>query len=74
MGQFGVFDYYYNSCFSDFYKAAATNAGVDAADSTAYLGYTIAIFTFILAMLGPILGTIADYQGYKKKFSRSSLL
>jgi len=54
--------------FPIFYKAAATNAGVSASESTAYLGYTIAIFTFILAMLGPILGTIADYQGYKKKF------
>jgi MFS transporter, UMF1 family len=54
--------------FPLFYKAAATNAGVSAANSTAYLGYTIAISTFILAMLGPILGSIADYQGYKKKF------
>lgn len=54
--------------FPLFYKAAATEAGVSNADSTAYLGYTIAIFTFILAMLGPILGTLADYQGMKKKF------
>ncbi|WP_078543311.1 MFS transporter [Litchfieldia alkalitelluris] len=54
--------------FPLYYKAAATNAGVSAADSTAYLGYTIAIATFILAMLGPILGTIADYEGLKKKF------
>lgn len=54
--------------FPLFYKAAATNAGVSAANSTAYLGYTIAIATFILAMLGPILGSIADYQGLKKKF------
>ncbi|MCT2537811.1 MFS transporter [Aquibacillus koreensis] len=54
--------------FPIFYKSAATNAGISNADSTAYLGYTISIFTFILAMLGPILGTIADYQGYKKKF------
>jgi MFS transporter, UMF1 family len=54
--------------FPLFYKAAATNAGVSAANSTAYLGYTIAIATFILAMLGPILGTIADYRGFKKKF------
>ena len=54
--------------FPLFYKAAATNAGISGADSTAYLGYTIAIATFILAMLGPILGTIADYQGFKKKF------
>ncbi len=54
--------------FPLFYKASATDAGVSAADSTAYLGYTIAIATFILAILGPILGTIADYQGFKKKF------
>ncbi len=54
--------------FPLFYKAAATNAGVSAANSTAYLGYTIAIATFILAMLSPILGTIADYQGLKKRF------
>ncbi|MEK4485505.1 MFS transporter [Psychrobacillus sp. FSL H8-0484] len=54
--------------FPLFYKASATDAGVSGANSTAYLGYTIAIFTFILALLGPILGTIADYRGMKKKF------
>ncbi|OHX55952.1 MFS transporter [Planococcus salinarum] len=54
--------------FPLYYKASATDAGVSLSDSTAYLGYTIAIFTFILAMLGPILGTIADYEGMKKKF------
>ncbi|HEY4552892.1 MAG TPA: MFS transporter [Bacillaceae bacterium] len=54
--------------FPLYYKGAAEAAGVSAVNSTAYLGYTIAIATFILAMLGPILGTIADYQGYKKKF------
>ncbi|WP_231495260.1 MFS transporter [Oceanobacillus picturae] len=60
--------------FPIFYKAQATAAGVEAADSTAYLGYTIAIFTFILAMIGPILGTFADYEGYKKKFFLGFLL
>lgn len=54
--------------FPLFYKSAAANAGIANEDSTAYLGYTIAIFTFILAMIGPILGTIADYEGMKKKF------
>jgi len=54
--------------FPLFYKASATEAGLTSANSTAYLGYTIAIATFILAMLSPILGTIADYQGLKKKF------
>ncbi|MBN3556562.1 MFS transporter [Fictibacillus nanhaiensis] len=54
--------------FPLFFKAAATNAGISPSNSTAYLGYTIAIATFILAMLSPILGTIADYKGLKKRF------
>ncbi|MFC4402639.1 MFS transporter [Gracilibacillus xinjiangensis] len=54
--------------FPIYFKAQASAAGVENHDSTAYLGYTIAIFTFILAMAGPILGTIADYQGLKKRF------
>ncbi|WP_423410564.1 MFS transporter [Heyndrickxia sp. MSNUG] len=54
--------------FPLFYKATATNAGVNLSNSTAYLGYTIAIATLILAMIGPILGTIADYKGMKKRF------
>lgn len=59
--------------FPIFYKAQADLAGIEGADSTAYLGYTIAIFTFILALIGPILGTIADYDGYKKRFFVSFL-
>jgi MFS transporter, UMF1 family len=54
--------------FPLFYKAAAMKDGVSASDSTAYLGYTVAIATLILALLGPVLGTIADYQGFKKRF------
>lgn len=37
--------------FPLFYKSAAAESGVSAAQSTAFLGYTIAISTFILAML-----------------------
>lgn len=54
--------------FPLFFKAVATDAGISDVHSTAYLGYTIAIATFILAMLSPILGTIADYKGLKKRF------
>lgn len=54
--------------FPLYYKAVATGAGVSMSNSTAYLGYTVAIATFILAMIGPLLGTIADYEGLKKKF------
>lgn len=54
--------------FPIYYKATAENAGVDPANATAYLGYTISISTFILALLGPILGTMADFKGMKGKF------
>nr|WP_308807772.1 MFS transporter [Alkalicoccobacillus plakortidis] len=54
--------------FPLFFKAGADAAGITSVNSTAYLGYTIAVATFILAMLSPILGTIADYDGLKKKF------
>lgn len=33
-----------------------------------YWGYSNAIATIIVALLAPILGTIADYKGFKKKF------
>jgi len=58
----------YTAIFPIFYKAEATAAGVSSVQSTAYLGYTIAISTFLLAMLSPILGTIADYDGMKMRF------
>ena len=54
--------------FPIYYKAVANEAGVSAADSTAYLGYRISIATFILAMLGPILGSVADFKDMKRKF------
>lgn len=56
--------------FPIYYKAAAESAGVVPAYATAYLGYTISISTFMLAVLGPILGTIADFKGMKEKFFR----
>ncbi len=54
--------------FPLFYKSVASNAGISNADSTAYLGYAVAFATFIIAMIGPVLGALADYQGMKKKF------
>jgi UMF1 family MFS transporter len=36
--------------------------------STAYLGYANSIATAALFIISPILGTMADYKGFKKKF------
>lgn len=51
-----------------YFKSVAEQSGVSAANSTAYWGYANSFYTLILAILAPILGTIADYKGFKKKF------
>lgn len=49
-----------------YFKNIAKSYGVSASDSTAYWGYAISISTLAVAILGPILGTLADTKGYKK--------
>ena len=49
-----------------YFKNMAQNMGVSASDSTAYLSYAISISTIIVAILGPILGTVADNKNHKK--------
>ncbi|WP_425801456.1 MFS transporter [Desulfitobacterium sp. Sab5] len=51
-----------------YFKAVFTNGGGEASLSTAYWGYANSLSTLILAIFAPILGSIADYKGYKKKF------
>lgn len=50
-----------------YFKNLALEAGISASMSTAYLGYGISLSTIIVAILGPILGTLADTKNYKKK-------
>lgn len=49
-----------------YFKNIASQNGISDATSTAYWGYTLAISTLIVAILGPILGSVADNKGYKK--------
>lgn len=49
-----------------YFKNMATQNGISAADSTAYLSYAISISTLIVAILGPVLGTVADGKNRKK--------
>lgn len=49
-----------------YFKNIAASSGITAANSTAYWSYAISISTLIVAILGPILGTLADTKGYKK--------
>lgn len=49
-----------------YFKNMATQNSISAADSTAYLSYAISISTLIVAILGPVLGTVADGKNWKK--------
>ena len=49
-----------------YYKNLASSAGISGADSTAYLGYATSLVTIIVAVLGPVFGTLADTKGFKK--------
>ena len=42
-------------------------AKITPGDSSVYVGWANAIYGLILAVLSPILGTIADYKGKKMK-------
>ncbi|WP_212715426.1 MFS transporter [Thermosipho ferrireducens] len=50
-----------------YFKNVAAN-NLDKATSTAFWGYGNTIAVLIVALLAPILGTIADYRGMKKRF------
>ncbi|MBR0577025.1 MFS transporter [Proteiniclasticum sp. BAD-10] len=49
-----------------FFKGVAA-ANLSDATSTAYWGYANSISTLLIALLAPLLGTIADFKGVKKK-------
>lgn len=49
-----------------FFKSVAASQLSDAT-STAYWGYTNSMATLLIALLAPLLGTIADFRGVKKK-------
>lgn len=49
-----------------YFKNVATLNGISAANSTAYWGYAISISTLIVAIIGPVLGALADTKGFKK--------
>ena len=50
-----------------YFKFVAGEAGVSDSASTAFWAYASSAGTLIVSLTAPILGTIADYRGYKKK-------
>lgn len=49
-------------------------AGVSEVNSLAYWGYAASAATIIVALIGPILGTIADTKNYKKPLFTISMM
>ena len=54
--------------FLPIYFATVPAAEFAPEDATALWGYTQAVALFIIAVLSPVLGAIADYMGAKKRF------
>lgn len=50
-----------------YFKYVAGNAGVSGSESTAFWSYASSLGTLLISLSAPILGTLGDYQGYKKK-------
>lgn len=58
-----------------FFHEIAQKGGIAEADYLSYWAYTSSLVTIILVVLGPILGTLSDLKGVKRKiFSGCALL
>ena len=49
-----------------YFNYLAGEGGIDATTATAYWGYAASIVTLCVAILGPTLGTLSDFSGYKR--------
>ena len=49
-----------------YFNYLAGKAGLSSVDYLAYWGYAASICTIIVAILGPVIGTLADTKGFKK--------
>ena len=50
-----------------FFKSMAESSGVSSVNATAYWGYATSCGTLLCAVLAPILGTLGDFRGMKKR-------
>ena len=57
-----------------YFNYLAENAGISSVDYLASWGYAASVATLLVALSGPVLGTLADQKGYKKKLFLGSLL
>lgn len=57
-----------------YFNALAEGAGLSEVDYLAYWGYAASISTLIVAVIGPVFGTLADTKGYKKPIFTVSMM
>ncbi len=63
-----------STLFPIYFDAIAQQDGVSAVDYLAYWGYAASAVTMIVALFGPVLGTMTDFKGYKKPVFLGSML
>lgn len=57
-----------------YFNYLAGNAGISQVDYLAFWGYAASIVTLLVAVSGPIFGTLADNKGFKKPIFVASIL
>jgi UMF1 family MFS transporter len=60
--------------FPVYYRALVINAGGSPADATAYWAYTTSVSMLLVAIVGPVLGAMADIVGGRKRFLALALV
>lgn len=60
--------------FPVYYRGLVTNAGYATEDATAYWAYTTSISLLFVALIGPVLGAMADLLGGRKRFLGIALI
>ena len=57
-----------------YFNYLAENAGISSVNYLAYWGYATSAATIIVALLGPVFGTLADTKGLKKTIFTATML
>lgn len=57
-----------------YFNYLAENAGISQVDYLAYWGYASSVATVLVALIGPILGSMADTKNYKKPLFTISMM
>ena len=63
-----------STIFPIYFNYLAESAGLSSTEYLAMWGYAASIVTIIVAFIGPVCGTIADYRGYKKPIFSAFLM